>query len=366
MSDPLLPRHIYSFLSSKALGQPEVLKKVSVAIYKHINGLNAGNLLLIGNSGTGKTTIMNAIQQFFYNYDFLKKHRVMTIMNANLLGGTEPGDVDVTRLIKNLEHAVNNTFGSFITDDKLKEYMEYATVCIDEVDKISASISGKVNVSGISIQQAMLTLLEGERILFETTRSDHGQTRKTKIPVDTSRMLFICGGAFEGLYDQICDRIQKGLDDRRMQTMTSTAPDGTVRTYERLVLRDQIRISDLFNYGMVPQFISRFHSIAVLEDLGANELKQILLTADDSPLRHSREYFKSMGVELQITKDALDLMANYAVENTRIGARALREVFTRIIATHEFDPFSSDKLSKTASSMVLTIDKDMVARGYHQ
>ncbi len=362
MDEQLYPRQIFNFLASRTLGQTDVLKKVAVAMYKHINGLKAGNILLIGNSGTGKTTLMNSMQQFYEAHLTLKKYRAMTIMNANMLGGEEVGEVNLLRLIKSLELSVNNTFGAFLTDDKLKEYMENATVCIDEVDKISASISGKVNVVGIAIQHAVLTMLEGERLVFETTRADQMQKRKARIPIDTTRMLFICGGAFEGLYDLICRKIESGKDDRKFEETTRTLSDGTAGVSRKLVLKDQVRLFDLFEYGMMPQFISRFHSIAVLEDLGVNELKQIMLTANDSPLRHSRDYFRSMGIDLQITKEALDMIATNAVENTRIGARALREVFTRIITLYEFDPFQSDKLQKTAQGPVITIDRDSVQR----
>lgn len=362
MNDLPLPLEIYTFLTSKTLGQEEVLRKVAVAIYKHINGLRAGNILLIGNSGTGKTTIMNTIQKFYEQHPALKKHRAMTIMNANMLGGEDVGDVNLNRLFKSLEMAVNNTFGSYTTDEKLREYMENATVCIDEVDKISAYISGKANVMGIAIQQALLTLIEGERVLYETVRQDHSKKRQVRIPVDTSKMFFICGGAFEGLYDQIVASIKNGEDERKLTEMRTTEHDGTVRTMFKLDLKDQVRLSDLFTYGMTPQFISRFSSIGVLEDLGVEELKKILITADDSPLRHSREYFKTMGVDLQITKDALELLATHSVQHTRIGARALREIFGRIIIPFEFDPFSTDKLQKHATGYRLTIDKEVVTQ----
>lgn len=360
MTDLPLPREIYKFLTSKTLGQEQVLRKVAVAIYKHINGLRAGNILLIGNSGTGKTTIMNTIQKFYEQHPALKKYRAMAIMNANMLAGEEIGDVNLSRLLKALELAVNNTFGIYTTDDKLREYMENATICIDEVDKIAAYISGKPNVLGIAIQQALLTLIEGERILYETVRVDHSQKRQARIPIDSSKMFFICGGAFEGLYDQIVAAIKAGKDDRRMTKVEITDDKGT-HMLEKLDLKDQVRLVDLFSYGMTPQFISRFSSIAVLQDLGVEELKKILLAADDSPLRHSRDYFKTMGVDLQITKDALELIATHSVQHTRIGARALREIFSRIITPFEFDPFNSDKLQVTDSSTYrLTIDREVV------
>lgn len=364
MNEVLLPENIFQFLASRVLGQEDVLRKVSVAIYKHINGLKAGNILLIGNSGTGKTTIMNSIQKFFMAHRSLRKYSAMSIMNANMLAGEDIGDVDLQRLIKSLEVAVNNSFGVYTTDDKLCEYMQNATVCIDEIDKISATISGKPNVVGIAIQQALLTMLEGERILYETVRHDQGQKRKTRLFIDSSKMFFICGGAFEGLYDQIVHAIKEGKDDRKLRVSTGTDPRGNKYTREVLVLRDQVRLADLFTYGMTPQFISRFHSIAVLEDLGVNELQHILLSAEDSPLRHSHNYFKSMDIDLMLTKEAVQLITEYAVENTRIGARALREVFNRIITPFEFDPFQSDKLVQKDQKTILTIDKDVVLRSF--
>jgi len=357
-----LPREIYKFLTSKTLGQEEVLRKVAVAIYKHINGLRAGNILLIGNSGTGKTTVMNTIQKFYEQHPALKKFRAMTIMNANMLGGEEVGDVNLNRLFKALEMGVNNAFGIYTTDEKLREYMENATVCIDEVDKVASHISGRAHVQGIAIQQALLTLIEGERVLYETVRQDQSKKRQVRLPVDTRKMFFICGGAFEGLYDQIMEGIKKGHDDRKLSILERTDAEGATHKVEKLDLKNQVRLSDLFTYGMTPQFISRFSSIGVLEDLGVEELKKILLSSDDSPLRHSRDYFKTMGVDLQITKDALELVANHSVQHTRIGARALREIFSRIIIPFEFDPFSTEKVQKHASGYRLTIDREIVMR----
>ncbi len=365
MRDLPLPREIYAFLTSKTLGQEEVLRKVAVAMYKHINGLRAGNILLIGNSGTGKTTIMNTIQKFYEQHPALKKYRAMTIMNANMLAGEDVGDVNLNRLLKSLEMAVNNTFGIYTTDEKLKEYMENATVCIDEVDKVSASISGKPNVMGIAIQQALLTFIEGERVLHETVRQDQSQKRHVRLPIDSAKMFFLCGGAFEGLYDQIVAGIAAGTDERRLSPMEVTDAQGTTRTVQRLDLRNHVRLSDLFTYGMTPQFISRFNSIAVLQDLGVEELKKIMLASDDSPLRHSREYFKTMNIDLQITKDALELIANHAAQHTRIGARALREIFSRIITPFEFDPFSSDRLQESGSGLRLTVDREVVTAHLH-
>lgn len=360
MTKELLPKDIYAYLAKKVLGQEPVLKKVAVAVYKHINGLKAGNLLLMGNSGTGKTTIMQSIRDFYDDHEALHKYRTMTVMNANMLRGEEENEVDLMRLFRNLERDVLNLLGPDADPETIRDHMEHATVCLDETDKISSRIAGKVNSSGIAVQQALLTLLEGESVLYETTVLQDGTHKPVRFPVDTSRMLFICGGAFEELYDQVYDLILHKKDERRLKESGQMGPDGRIHYKVVFKLKDYLRLSDLFTFGMVPQFVSRFNSIGVLDDLSKEDLKQILLHADDSPYRFSREYFASMGIELNLTQDALDLIAAYALENTRIGARALREIFTSVIAEMEFDPASCDKVETTGEEKVLSIDREAV------
>lgn len=361
MAKAYFPVDIFQYLSGKVLGQEDVLRKVSVAVYKHIQGLRAGSVLMIGNSGTGKTTIMKSIQQFYNDHEGLDPFKIMTITNANMLLDQE-GTINTIRLFKNLENEVMAATGFRATAEEMKEYIENATVCIDEIDKISSKISGKVNPTGISIQQSLLTLLEGETILLETGLYDEDGKRKLKLPIDTSRMLFICGGAFEELYDQVYDLIARHGDDRVFKETAQMGAQGGIRYKVSFTLKDSLKLSDLFTYGMYPQFISRFSTIAVLDNLGKRDLKQIMLQADDSPFQYAREYFGSMGIELQITDDALDLIATHALDDLRIGARALREVFGRIIAGYEFDPYQAAGITKTVDGKpVLTIDRNTVA-----
>lgn len=365
MSTCFQPRDIHAYLSERVLGQDGVLRLISVSIYKHIHGLRAGNVLFIGNSGTGKTTVMRAIGQFYEDHEELAAYRTMVILNANTLAPEVEGEDRATRLFRRIEARVRALYGSGLTAAQLKEAMENATVCVDEVDKISARMSGKANVEGITTQYALLTLFEGEDMLYRAEVVDEeGNTVEADIPIDTSKLLFICGGAFEELYDQVYTLLVNRRDDRRLKETSEVdrQPDGTVkvRTVVRFRLRDYLRLSDLFCYGMMPQFISRFGSIAIFEELGREELKKIMLSADDSPLRASRDYFRHMGVTLRLTDKALDQIADYAMKNTRIGARALREIYTGLIADYEFDPSSSPKLARTEKGLVLTIDQEAV------
>lgn len=361
MTKKYFPVDIFQYLSGKVLGQEDVIRKIAVAVYKHIQGLRSGNVLLIGNSGTGKTTIMKSIQQFYNEHEGLNPFRIMTITNANMLMD-EAGVINTIRLFKNLESEVLTATGFKVTVEEMKEYIESATVCIDEIDKISSKISGKVNPTGISIQQSLLTLLEGETILLETGFHDEDSKRKVKLPIDTSRMLFICGGAFEELYEQVYKVIANHGDEREFREIAEMDGHGGVRYKVRFFLKEALKLSDLFTYGMYPQFISRFHTIAILDDLSKRDLKQIMLQADDSPFQYAREYFGSMGIELRMTDDALDLIATHALDELRIGARALREVFGRIIAGFEFDPYHSEGIIQSGDGKpILTIDRNTVA-----
>lgn len=353
-----LPKKIFEVLRKGVLGQDDVLKYVSVAVYRHINYSRASNLLLIGNSGTGKTTIMKAIKALYDAYEELKIFRVMVIMNANMLIGEDEADVQCIRLFKNIEDKVRTLLGKDVNEKILKEYMENATVCLDEIDKISARVSGKVNVSGIAIQQALLTIMEGETIIYETAVTENGETKNVKIPIDTTKLLFICGGAFEELYDQVYQQVVTPGEKRRLKSQIVVGKNG-VSFESKFDLKDYLVFEDLFRYGMVPQFISRFNAMVVLNNLSVEDLKKILNNAADSPYRYSKEYFNNMNIELNLTEEAMDLIATHAAENTRIGARALREVFSKIITTMEFDPFSSDKVVKDGDKYTLTITKEM-------
>jgi len=365
---PLLPTDIFAYLSRKVLGQDEVLRKISVSLYKHINGIKWGNIFLIGNSGTGKTTIMNSMLQFYRDHNDLDKYQAMAVMNANTLVD-ESGEVNLHRIFKNLEAGVRNRLGENVTPKELKAHIENATVCLDEIDKISAKISGRPNVTGISIQQALLTILEGETLYLETAIIQEGKKQPVRIPVNTAKMLFVCGGAFEELYNQVYSLVISGKDGRKIKT-TYTWDDTKKRPERKLIfnLKDYMRIDDLFDYGMIPQFISRFSAITVLENLKREALKHILLNAVDSPYVNAKSYFKTFNIDLQISEDAIELISSQAEENSRIGARALREVFDRLITDFQFDPFGcgKGKLTKKGESLILALDKNILDKNILQ
>ncbi len=364
MDQSLLPVDIEAFLAKRVLGQEDLLRRISVSLYKHIHGLPAPNVLLVGNSGTGKTTLMQAITELYDAHEALTRFRVMVIINANTLSAEVEGEDRTTRLFRKLEARAKVLFGSGLTARELAHYLENATVCVDEVDKISGRVSGKANVAGITTQYALLTLLEGEQFLYRATVNEDGREVEVELALNTGKLLFICGGAFEELYDQVYTCLVNRRDERRLKEVSEVQrrPDGSVsvRTVTRFKLRDYLRLADLFIYGMMPQFISRFGSIAMLDDLGRDELRQIFLTAPNSPLALCAAYFHHMGIELRVSPEAVTAIAEAAAKNSRIGARALREIFNGLIAAHEFDPFHSPLLQQTEAGAVLALDQASV------
>src|SRR4051812_12988015 len=200
------PVEINDFLAQNVIGQEETLRYVSVAIFKHLQGEKYGNLLLIGNSGTGKTTIMRAIESLYGSYEEFHEYRVVLIMNASTLA-TEEGAVDTHRLFARLEERTRQVLGDGASAEEIARAMERATVCLDEVDKVSGVLGGKPYVTGLNIQQALLTLIEGERVLHRMTVIRDKVPEEAAVWVDTGKMLFLCAGAFETLYDQIFKRV---------------------------------------------------------------------------------------------------------------------------------------------------------------
>lgn len=340
----LAPPVLHEELHRGVLGQDDVLRAVSLALYKHITGRVSGHLLLMGNSGTGKTTIMANIQRMYRELPELAPFRAMAITNANLLVDADTLEFRPERLLSAIEGRARALLGRTPTAEELVEAMGHATVCIDEIDKMATSVGGKPNPIGIVLQQGLLTMMEGSVVPLHTHVLQDGREVPRTLEVQTGGMMFLCGGAFEGLYDQVYTRVTApDSGEKSISTMVRGA-DGRLRIENRFRLPDYFKMDDLYRYGMVPQFVGRFDSVQILRELDFNVLKQILLFGNDSPLARSRAYFSMLGIQLDIEDLAAGLIAEEAQKNGRAGARSLRTVFTRIIQPLEYDPWNSGLL----------------------
>jgi len=354
------PVEINDFLAQNVIGQEESLRYVSVAIFKHLQGEKYGNLLLIGNSGTGKTTIMRAIEALYNANDEFREHRAVLILNANTLA-TEEGAVDTSRLFTRLEEKARLVLGPNATAEEIARTMERATVCLDEIDKVSGMIGGKPYVTGINIQQAVLTLIEGERVPYKITAPNKdGLLESVTVWVNTGKMLFLCAGAFETLYDQVFQRVTSPKSGIKLPT-TTTYINGKITIREYFTLRHHFRQEDLFEYGMQPQFLSRFDNAVILEDLNPVILSRIFKEPSEGVLRASQTFFKRYGIELEVTDQAVQRIAEEAAKSSRIGARALKSVYGKIIKPFEFDPFAHEEVAAAGEGHRLVIDESLVA-----
>jgi len=354
------PTAIYERLQRDVIGQEEVLKFVSVAIFKHLQGEKYGNLLLIGNSGTGKTTVMRAMERLYQQEEQFRQYRVVVITNANTFANDE-GVIDTRHLFRTLEERARQILGETATPEEIGGDMESATVCLDEVDKVSGMIGGKPYVTGINIQQALLTLIEGERHLHHMTVMQDKVAERVGIEIDTGKMLFICAGAFENLYDQVFRRVTDPTSRVKLPTET-VWEDGEVQIREYFTLRHHFKQEDLFDYGMQPQFLSRFDNAIILEDLNAEILGRIFTEPRDAVFRASKNFFKKYGIELEVTNEAVLKIAAEAAKSSRIGARALKAVWGKIIKPFEFDPFSHEEVRAEGDGHRLVVDEALVTR----
>ena len=354
------PVEIHNALQRQVIGQEEALKYVSVAIFKHLQGEKYGNLLLIGNSGTGKTTIMRAIENLYGGHEELREYRVVLIMNASTLA-TEEGQVDFSPLFSRLEERARQVLGVGASPEEIARAMERATVCLDEVDKISGILGGKPYVTGLNIQQALLTLIEGERVLHRITSVRDERGESAAVWVDSGKMLFLCAGAFETLYDQVFKRVTSPKSGTKLPT-TTTYENGKIQIREYFTLRHHFKQEDLFDYGIQPQFLARFDNAVILEDLTAGTLSRIFREPEEGVLQSSQHFFRKYGIELEVTDQAVHKIAEEASKSSRIGARALKTVYGRIIKPFEFDPFSREEVKGNGGSgHKLVIDEEIVA-----
>lgn len=327
------PTEIATELGQRVIGQQEAIREMSIVLAKKLGGLAVGNLLMIGSSGTGKTTLMRAVEAYLGDHPELSLRSTVVRMHANVLGEEaakgRPGEVVIHRL---LEEA-RSQLGPEASLEQLLDQACNGLVFVDEVDKIRSHIGGHPNTTGIRAQEALLTVMENESIpLFLPQWAGGGQ-----ITLNSGGLLFVCGGAFEGLYDSVYDRVTVGRDRGALKPVT-TVEDGQVSEKLLFALRDWLRNEDLFDYGMSPQFLARFDAVILLSDLTISELMHIFVKTPDSGYHQTKAYFHSLGLKLLLSKKAVHRIALEASKEPRLGARALKEVFRRVIRNYEFDP----------------------------
>lgn len=335
-SDIPSPREIAAELQKRVIGQDEAIQEMSIALAKKLAGLSVGNLLMIGSSGTGKTTVMRAVESYLAERPDLALRSTVVRMHANILGEAaqqgRPGELVLQRLLERAREQLG-------VDAAVEQLLAQATkgiVFVDEIDKIRADVGGQPNISGIRAQEALLTVIENEAVPFTLPAWAGGKT----LTVDSSGLLFVCGGAFEGLYDAVFDRVTVGRDRGALKPVT-VLENGEVHEKMVFALRDWLGNEDLFDYGMSPQFLSRFDAVVLLRDLTIDELVRIFLEIPDSGYYQSREYFSSRGLHLALSPTAVRRIATEAARESRLGARALKEVFRRVIRAYELDPVAN-------------------------
>ncbi len=330
------PKAIAAELSRRVIGQDEAVREIAVALAKKLAGLRVGHILMIGSSGTGKTTLMRAVEELLAARPDLALRSTVVRMHANVLGEEaergRPGEAVLWRLLERAREQL----GPAAPAEQLIERARRGLVFVDEVDKIRSHVGDRPNVPGIRAQEALLTLIENEAIPLRLPDWAGGGVTT----VDSSGLLFVCAGAFEGLWDAVYDRVTVGRDRGQLRATTTFEP-GKVDEQLRFSLRDWLRNEDLFDYGMSPQFLSRFDAVVLLHDLGVDELVRIFLEAPDSGFAVGREYFASQGKRLTLSPAAVRRIAAEAAKQPRLGARALKEVFRRVIRDYELDPESA-------------------------
>lgn len=327
LSNVPTPHEIYDFLNQYVIGQEEAKKYLSVAVYNHYKRLSEkdskskdsddvdiekSNIILVGPTGTGKTLLAKSIARLL-DVPF-------TIVDATVL--TEAGYVgeDIESLLTRLLQ---------VCDYDVKK-AEKGIVFIDEIDKIarkSDNPSITRDVSGEGVQQGLLKLLEGSVVLVPPQGGRKHPDQKM-IAVDTKDILFICGGAFDGIERKIASRLNTQI--------VGFGHNSNEKKHQRDNLMRYVMPQDLKSFGLIPEIIGRLPVLTSLEPLDRSALRRILTEPKNALTRQYKRMFEIDGVKLNFTDDALDLIVDKAIEY-KLGARGLRSIVETVMVDAMFD-----------------------------
>ena len=323
------PMDIKAHLDQYVIGQDDAKRTLAVAVYNHYKRLRQkveddgvelekSNIIMVGSTGTGKTLLARTIAKML-DVPF-------TIVDATVF--TEAGYVgeDVESILSRLLQAADYDVAA----------AERGIVFIDEIDKVARkgdNPSITRDVSGEGVQQALLKLLEGSSVNVPP-KGGRKHPDQDYVKLDTSNILFICGGAFDGIERKIAQRLN-----------THVVGYNSVQNVKRIDQKDMMKYiqpQDLKSFGLIPELIGRLPVLTHLDPLDRKALRSILTEPKNSLIRQQKKLFKMDGIELSFEEDALDYIVDKAME-FKLGARGLRSIVEDVMQEAQFDAPSSDK-----------------------